>query len=148
MLFNPSESIDFNGNTGPFIQYTYARIRSILRKADPNDLPSPQNDAAHSIGTAITLAPEQLHGKERSLICTIAEFPEILAEAGKLYHPGILANYLYEVAKEYNAFYQEVVILKEQDATLRRFRLQLSATVAALLKRGTGLLGIKVPEKM
>ena len=78
----------------------------------------------------------------------IADFPNVLKEAAKLYHPGVLASYLYDLAKEYNGFYQEVTILKEEEADLRRFRLQLSNVVADLLKRGTGLLGIKVPEKM
>ena len=147
MLFNPAESIDFNGNTGPFIQYTYARIQSILRKASASDHPH-SIEVKERLNNGPLLNATQLHLRERSLICLIADFPNVLKEAAKLYHPGVLASYLYDLAKEYNGFYQEVTILKEEEADLRRFRLQLSNVVADLLKRGTGLLGIKVPEKM
>ena len=134
MLFNPEESIDFNGNTGPFIQYTYARIRSILRKAEAeaNVLP-----AAVEIST-----------KEEELIQHLASFAEVVKTAGVDYSPSVIANYCYDLAKEYNSFYHDFSILREEDAAKRQFRLVLSANVAKVLRLGMSLLGIEMPERM
>ena len=138
MLFNPAESIDFNGNTGPFIQYTYARIRSVLRKAC-------------EAGTAIpqTLTPGvQLAEKEVSLVQKLNDFPVMVREAGKNYNPSTIANYCYELTKEYNQFYHDFSILKEEDEDKKLFRIVLSKTVAKILNEGMGLLGIEMPERM
>ena len=135
MLFNPSESIDFNGNTGPFIQYTYARIQSVLRKADAADL------------TADITAVEP-NEKEIDLIQRLADFASAVSDAGRSYSPALIANYVYELAKAYNQFYHDYSILKESDASVRALRLQLSATVAQIIKRGLSLLGIEVPNRM
>ncbi len=135
MLFNPSESIDFNGNTGPFIQYTYARIQSVLRKADAADL------------TADITAVEP-NEKEIDLIQRLADFASAVSDAGRSYSPALIANYVYELAKAYNQFYHDYSILKEGDASVRALRLQLSATVAQIIKRGLSLLGIEVPNRM
>ncbi len=138
MLFNPAESIDFNGNTGPFIQYTYARIRSVLRKAVEAGTVIPQ-----------TLTPGvQLAEKEVSLIQKLNDFPTVVGEAGKNYNPSTIANYCYELTKEYNQFYHDFSILKEEDSGKRLFRIVLSETVAKILKEGMGLLGIEMPERM
>ena len=135
MLFDPSESIDFNGNTGPFIQYTHARIKSVLRK-------SGENFNAVDIST---VAPNE---KETSLIQKLADFTDAVADAGRNYSPALIANYVYDLAKEYNQFYHDYSILKEQDEKVRAFRLLLSATVADVICRGMSLLGIEVPERM
>ena len=135
MLFNPSESIDFNGNTGPFIQYTYARIQSLLRKADPADLTA-------------DITAVQPNDKEVDLIQRLADFASAVADAGRNYSPALIANYVYELAKAYNQFYHDYSILREADAPVRALRLQLSATVAQIIKRGLGLLGIEVPSRM
>ncbi|MBR1543302.1 MAG: arginine--tRNA ligase [Muribaculaceae bacterium] len=135
MLFNPQESIDFNGNTGPFIQYTYARIRSVLRKAQQADL-----DGAAQ--------PMQLSEKEISLIQRVADFEACVREAGNSYSPALVANYVYDLAKEYNQFYHDHSILREENDDVRRFRLRLSRVVADIIKRGLWLLGIEVPERM
>jgi arginyl-tRNA synthetase len=134
MLFDPKESIDFNGNTGPFIQYTHARIRSVLRKA-----------AAVDFSHNEQVKPLPL---ERLMIRTAYDFADVVAEAGRTYSPSVIANYLYEVAKLYNRFYHELTILGETDASKRNFRLQLSDVYANLLKNGMRLLGISVPDKM
>ena len=135
MLFNPSESIDFNGNTGPFIQYTYARIQSLLRKADP-------------AGLTADITAVQPNDKEVDLIQRLADFASAVADAGRNYSPALIANYVYELAKAYNQFYHDYSILRETDAPVRALRLQLSATVAQIIKRGLGLLGIEVPSRM
>ncbi|MDD7342980.1 MAG: arginine--tRNA ligase, partial [Bacteroidales bacterium] len=135
MLFNPSESIDFNGNTGPFIQYTYARIQSLLRKADPADL-------------SADITAVQPNDKEIDLIQRLADFASAVADAGRNCSPALIANYVYELAKAYNQFYHDYSILRETDAQVRALRLQLSATVAQIIKRGLGLLGIEVPNRM
>ncbi len=135
MLFNPEESIDFNGNTGPFIQYTYARIRSLLRKAGDN---LPALDVAN-------VAPND---KEIAIIQRLADFATIVIEAGKTYSPALIANYTYELAKEFNQFYHDYSILKEDDDNVKVFRLELSRTVASVIKRALSLLGIEVPERM
>ena len=135
MLFNPAESIDFNGNTGPFIQYTYARIQSLQRKAGDN-LPALNVDA---------VTPNE---KEIAIIQRVADFPAVVEEAGKTYSPALIANYTYELAKEFNQFYHDYSILKEEDENVKVFRLELSRTVAGVIKRAFSLLGIEVPERM
>jgi arginyl-tRNA synthetase len=135
MLFNPEESIDFNGNTGPFIQYTYARIRSILRKAEE------QNIALSSL-----LSP--LSSKEIELIQKMNEFGAAVEQAGKDYSPSGIANYCYELTKVFNQFYHDYSILNEPDADKRAVRLMLAKNVAKIIKSGMALLGIEVPERM
>jgi len=135
MLFDPSESIDFNGNTGPFIQYTYARIQSVLRKCC-------EDYKAMDISK---VAPNE---KETSLIQKLADFTTVVADAGKNYSPALIANYVYDLAKEYNQFYHDCSILKEQDQAVRCFRQLLSETVADVIKRGMSLLGIEMPNRM
>lgn len=138
MLFNPAESIDFNGNTGPFIQYTYARICSILRKVGESGTVIPQ-----------TMTPGvQLAEKEVSLVQKLNDFPTVVKDAGKNYNPSTIANYCYELTKEYNQFYHDFSILKEEDEDKKLFRIILSKTVAKILKEGMGLLGIEMPERM
>ena len=133
MMFNPKESIDFNGNTGPFLQYTYARIRSVLRRAGEYD----------------TAAARALPGeKETALIQRLADFPSVVSEAGRSYSPALIANYCYDLAKLYNQFYHDCPILKEEDGELRNMRLMLSHAVARTLRTATGLLGIEMPERM
>ena len=138
MTFNPKESIDFNGNTGPFIQYTYARIQSVLRKAKE---------------AGITV-PEQLHAgielseKEEGLIQMVADFAAVVKQAGTDYSPSIIANYCYDLVKEYNQFYHDFSILREENMDVKVFRLALSENVAKVVRLGMGLLGIEVPERM
>ncbi|MGL4293681.1 MAG: arginine--tRNA ligase [Bacteroidales bacterium] len=138
MTFNPKESIDFNGNTGPFIQYTHARIRSVLRKAAelgislPTELPTDL----------------QLSEKEEGLIQNLASFPSVIKDAGDNFSPAVIANYIYDLVKEYNQFYHDFSILKEENESLRIFRLALSENVARVIKTGMGLLGINVPDRM
>lgn len=134
MLFNPEESVDFAGNTGPFIQYTYARIQSILRKAD--------FDLSHKI-TEI-----DLHPKEKELIKQLELYPEIIQNAAQHHSPALIANYIYELVKEYNSFYQSVSIFGEEDIAKKTFRVQLSKKVGETVKSGFKLLGIEVPERM
>ena len=138
MLFNPEESIDFNGNTGPFIQYTYARIRSILRKAEDQ----------HYDHANLPKATFELSGKEQEIISSVANFAAVVNLAGKDYSPSVIANYCYELTKEYNQFYHEFSVLKEEDEAKRQFRLVLSANVAKVIRLGMGLLGIEMPERM
>ena len=135
MMFNPRESIDFNGNTGPFIQYTYARIQSLLRKAAPADL-------------SADISAVEPNEKEVTLIQRLADFPSIIAEAGRTYSPALIANFVYELVKEYNQFYHDYTILGEADAQVRAFRLVLSRQVAEIARRGIGLLGIEMPQRM
>lgn len=136
MMFNPKESIDFNGNTGPFIQYTYARIRSVLRKARE------QGFAASAYAAVVP------NDKEIALIQTLADFPATVQEAGRTYSPALIANYTYELVKQYNQFYHDYSILREEDAAVRSLRLALCATVARTVRLAMGLLGISVPERM
>ena len=131
-------SIDFNGNTGPFIQYTYARIRSVLRKAAEQGITLPEQ-------LPLTFAISE---KEENLIQMIADYAEIVKEAGKLYSPACVANYIYDLVKEYNQFYHDFPILREENPELKNFRLVLSANVAKIVKSGMDLLGIEVPERM
>ena len=135
MMFNPEESIDFNGNTGPFIQYTYARIRSILRKSG--------DEATSELAENVDLST-----KEEALVQKLAEFPAVVQQAGKDYSPSTIANYCYELTKEYNQFYHDFSILREEDAAKRAFRLVLSRNVAKVVRQGMGLLGIEMPERM
>ena len=137
MTFNPKESIDFNGNTGSFIQYTHARICSVLRKA-----------AEQGIELAALNKDIELKEKEVALIQALAAFPTVVAQAGKEYSPSLIANYTYDLVKEYNQFYHDFSILKEENADLKNMRLILSANVAKVIKTAMSLLGIKVPEKM
>ena len=138
MTFNPKESIDFNGNTGPFIQYTHARICSVLRKAAEAGINFEKTDTSSVI-------PNE---KEIALIQNLAEFPSVVSEAGKLFSPALIANYVYDLVKEYNQFYHDFSILREENEALRAFRLMLSANVAKVVKTGMGLLGIEVPDRM
>ncbi len=139
MLFNPKESIDFNGNTGPFIQYTHARIKSILRKADEQGL---AHDAA-SIDRNVLPSP-----KEVRLIKLLNLYPSKIAEAGEAYSPAIIANYAYDLAKEFNQYYHETRILQEEDKNILRFRLVLIETLASVLSKAMGILGITLPDRM
>ena len=134
ILFNPEESVDFAGNTGPFIQYTYARIQSILRKAD-FDLDKQIND-------------HDLHEKEKELLKQIELYPEIIQNAAQNLSPALIANYTYELVKEYNSFYQTVSILGEENTNMKIFRVQLSKKVSDIIKSAFDLLGIEVPERM
>jgi len=138
MTFNPKESIDFNGNTGPFIQYTHARIRSVLRKAQEQSI---------SFGKLNNLNLP-ISEKERYLVQLLTEFPLMVKEAGNEFNPALIANFLYELVKEYNQFYHDYSILKEENTDLRNFRLVLSSAVADVIKDGMALLGIEVPERM
>ena len=135
MLFNPEESIDFNGNTGPFIQYTYARIRSVLRKAS-------------DVGDISALDALAINDKERALIRRLVEFPAVIKQAGDDFSPAVIANYAYQLACDFNSFYHDYSILNEVDDEKRRFRLRLSASVAKVIARAMYLLGIEVPERM
>lgn len=137
MVFNPKESIDFNGNTGSFIQYTHARIKSVLRKA-----------AESGVSAGALQKDLQLSDKEAGLVQTLAAFPSVVAQAGAEYSPSQIANYTYDLVKQYNQFYHDFQILKEENAALRDFRLMLSANVAKIIKNAMSLLGISVPEKM
>ncbi|MFD1601695.1 arginine--tRNA ligase [Flavobacterium artemisiae] len=134
ILFNPEESVDFAGNTGPFIQYTYARIQSIIRKAD--------------FDFSAKIDIEELHEKEKELIKQIELFPEVIQNAAQNHSPALIANYTYDIVKEYNSFYQSVHILGEVDLTKKIFRVQLSQKVAEVIKSAFQLLGIEVPERM
>ena len=138
MLFNPAESIDFNGNTRPFIQYTYARIRSIVRKA------------AEQEGTDLSLnvKPLELNAKERAVVKALHDLPGTVASAADSYSPAMIANYAYDLAKNFNSFYQDTPILRETDANIRLFRVKLCALVAVALKNTMNILGIDVPERM
>ena len=136
MTFNPKESIDFNGNTGPFIQYSYARIRSVVRRAA---------EQGYVIGDYSAVEPGE---KETALIQRLASLPQLIAEAGRSYSPALIANYAYDLAKEYNQFYHDCPILREDDAAKRSLRLALSEVTARTIKATLALLGIRVPERM
>lgn len=138
MMFNPKESIDFNGNTGPFIQYTHARICSVLRKAEELGINLPER-----ISDDVVLSE-----KEISLIQHLAEFAAVITDAGQQYSPAIIANYVYDLVKEYNQFYHDFSILKEENPDVRIFRLVLSKNVAKIVRLGMKLLGIEVPDRM
>ena len=138
MLFNPEESIDFNGNTGPFIQYTYARIRSVLRKANAQGL---------DINSPVPAGTE-VNDKEAALIQLLADFDATVRQAGEDMSPSIIANYCYDLVKEYNQFYHDYSILREENEGKKRLRLVLSANVAKMVRSGMNLLGIEMPERM
>ncbi len=138
MTFNPKESIDFNGNTGPFIQYTYARIQSVLRKAAESGIVIP---AQLPVGI-------ELSEKEEGLIQMVADFAAVVAQAGMDYSPSVIANYTYDLVKEYNQFYHDFSILREENEAVKIFRVALSANVAKVVRLGMGLLGIEVPARM
>jgi len=137
MTFNPKESIDFNGNTGPFIQYTHARIKSVLRKAEE------QGISLVSVDKTLPLSE-----KEAYLIQLLADYPSVVKQAGEEFSPAIIANYTYDLVKEYNQFYHDFSILREENTALKNFRLVLSVTVAKVIQNGMYLLGIDVPERM
>ncbi|MCL9769793.1 arginine--tRNA ligase [Flavobacterium sp. HXWNR69] len=134
MMFNPEESVDFAGNTGPFIQYTYARIQSILRKAD--------------FDTSISISGLELHEKEKELIKQVQLFPDVIQNAADNHSPALIANYTYDLVKEFNSFYQQVSILGEENHDKKVFRVQLSKSVGNTIKNAFQLLGIQVPERM
>lgn len=138
MTFNPKESIDFNGNTGPFIQYTYARIQSVLRKAAEAGIAIP----------SVLPANVELSDKEEGLIQMVADFAAVVKQAGEDYSPSVIANYVYDLVKEYNQFYHDFSILREENADLKVFRVALSANIAKVIRLGMGLLGIEVPDRM
>ena len=136
MMFNPKESIDFNGNTGPFIQYTYARMRSVMRNAAEKGM---------TIGDYSAVEPNE---REISLIQALAEFPQVVAEAGRTFSPALIANYAYDLVKTYNQFYHDCPVLREEDEARRSLRLALTATCARTVAAAMSLLGIRVPERM
>ena len=138
MTFNPKESIDFNGNTGPFIQYTYARIQSVLRKAAESGIVIPEQIPAGI----------ELSEKEEGLIQMVADFAAVVKQAGEDYSPSIIANYTYDLVKEYNQFYHDFSILREENEAVKVFRIALSANVAKIVRLGMNLLGIEVPSRM
>ncbi|HVW97566.1 MAG TPA: arginine--tRNA ligase [Mucilaginibacter sp.] len=135
ILFNPAESVELQGHTGPFIQYTHARIRSVLNKAKFN-------------GQANAIAPDFLEPEERDIIVTLAQFPSVITTAADTYSPAIVANYVYELAKIYNKFYQDKPIFKAEEENVKQFRLELSHATGKVIKRAMALLGIEVPERM
>jgi arginyl-tRNA synthetase len=137
MLFNPAESIDFNGNTGPFIQYTYARIRSLLRKATEQGL-----DAREADESVV------LNEKETQLVQLLSTFPSVVEQAGCEYSPSLIANYAYEVAKTFNGFYHDFSILKEENLKVKNMRLVLARSTAKIIRTSLSLLGMEVPERM
>lgn len=137
MLFNPQESIDFQGNTGPFIQYTHARIKSILRKAESQEIAIPTK-----------LSSNELKKSESELIFLLSEYPSAVKKAGEEYSPSVIAQYAFELAKTFNQFYADASIMNETDSQKQVFRLALAKTVAETLKKAMGLLGIDVPERM
>ncbi len=138
MTFNPKESIDFDGNTGPFIQYTHARIQSIFRKAAENGVALPEKAAVDAA----------VNDKEKYILKLIHDFPEVVKNAGNAFNPSLIANYIYDLTREYNQFYHDYSILKESDSRVRDMRLMLSAVTAKVIRSGMTLLGIEVPERM
>ena len=138
MTFDPKESIDFNGNTGPFVQYTYARIQSLIRKAEEKNITIPE----------VVNEKIDISIKELQLIKFIHKYPEILADAAENHSPAFVANYVYDLVKEYNQFYHDHYIVNENDESKRAFRLYLSVQVSKIIWSGMSLLGIQVPERM
>jgi len=134
LLFDPNESVDFQGHTGPFIQYTHARIRSVISRA--------------ALQLEDVMPVTELSAVERDLIIALTQYSETVRAAADDYNPAVIANYIYELAKAYNKFYHEKSILQAEDETLKRFRLQLSTASANIIKTGMNLLGIEVPERM
>ena len=138
ILFDPKESVDFQGNTGPFIQYTYARIQSILRKAKDTKV----------VWSSAVETSADLHEKEKELIKQLQLFPETIQLAAANFSPALIANYVYDLVKEFNSFYQQVSILGETDKQKKVLRIQLSSKVSEVIESGFKLLGIEVPERM
>jgi arginyl-tRNA synthetase len=138
MLFNPRESIDFDGNTGPFIQYTYTRIRSVFRKSSDMGIVMP----------SIVQTDIAINAKEKSLLKLIYEYPSVIQASGDSFNPSLIANFIYDLVKEFNQFYHDYSILKEENETVRDFRLVMSDVVSGIVKRGMELLGIEMPERM
>jgi len=136
MLFNPKESIDFNGNTGPFIQYTHARIQSILRKAD-----------AQGVQPSVAAGVE-LNAKEIRLVQLLDSYPQKVGEAAAAFSPAVIANYCYDLAKEFNQYYHDTTILKEPEQSVLAMRLALISTIASVLRKGMKILGIELPDRM
>ncbi len=136
MMFNPEESIDFNGNTGPFIQYAYARMRSVLRRAA---------EAGHTVGDYQQVEPNE---REIALIQRLTDFPSVVSEAGRTYSPALVANYAYSLVKEYNQFYHDCPILREENPAVLSLRLALTDVTSRTVASAMSLLGIKVPERM
>ena len=139
MLFDPKESIDFNGNTGPFIQYTHARIKSILRKADEQGIPH----SAADVTAGVELTP-----KEIRIIKILNTFPSKIAEAGAAFSPALIANYAYDLAKEFNQYYHDTPILREENKAVLTLRLVLVENIAKVLSKAMSILGITLPERM
>jgi arginyl-tRNA synthetase len=139
MLFNPAESIDFNGNTGAFIQYTYARIQSVLRKASEQGISCPDSLRTDTL---------TLNEKEQALVQRLSDFRSAVSQAGKELSPSVIANYTYELAKEFNQFYHDCPILKEENTDIMHMRLLLARTTANIIRRALSLLGIEVPARM
>jgi len=135
ILFDPEASVDFQGNTGPFIQYTHARIQSILRKVESSDF-------------KLTIESVQLHEKERDLMLLLMNYPSVIRSAAEGYSPALVANYIYDLVKAFNSFYQQVTILAEEDLDKRNLRLQLCSKIAEVIAHGSALLGIEVPDRM
>jgi arginyl-tRNA synthetase len=133
MLFNPAESIDFSGNTGPFIQYTYARIQSLLAKANYQEK---------------TISVYEMNPSEKELVMNLSNFKEVISRAAETLSPALIANYIYEVVKSYNSFYQNNSILNQDDENVTDFRLELSALTARTIKKGLNLLGIGTVNRM
>ena len=155
MLFNPKESIDFTGNTGPFIQYTYARIRSVVRKgavaaavAEEEVEAAAVAVAGEEVAVAAAVSSIPLEDKEKDLIKMLYDFPQVVQQAGDQYSPALIANYVYDLAKEYNQFYHDLSILSAEDKKIVGFRVMLSEFTARVIRKGMGMLGIEVPEKM
>ncbi|UCG26988.1 MAG: arginine--tRNA ligase, partial [Bacteroidales bacterium] len=138
MTFNPEESIDFNGNTGPFIQYTYARIQSVLRKAMESGI-----EMSERINSQV-----MPNSKEIDLIKILQDFPDVVKEAATEYNPGLIANFCYELAREYNQFYHDFSVLHNKDTRTRDFRIILSITTGFVIESAMNLLGIEMPERM
>jgi arginyl-tRNA synthetase len=139
MLFDPKESIDFNGNTGPFIQYTHARIKSILRKAAERGV---------EYGASAVRPDSVLSPKEVRIIKILNTFPSKVAEAGQAHSPAVIANYAYELAKEFNQYYHDTPILREENMELLKYRLVLVESIAKVLAKAMSILGITLPERM
>jgi arginyl-tRNA synthetase len=138
MTFDPKESIDFDGNTGPFIQYTHARIRSIFRKARENGITIPDKSDVDLV----------INPKEKNILKMIHDFRGVIKDAGESYNPSLIANYIYDLTREYNQFYHDFSILKEPDKRVKDMRLLLSVLASKVIKKGMGMLGIEVPERM
>jgi arginyl-tRNA synthetase len=142
MLFNPAESIDFNGHTGPFIQYTYARIRSVIRKA------TAYNELKEFAGFDCRAHAEAMNDREREVVKCVLRYSDELEEAASRFSPAVMANYVYELAKIFNQFYHECPIVDLHQLDVSRFRLRLCWDVSAVIQKSLSLLGIHVPEKM